>query len=220
METFESFDALFQKAIYLDIIKTAEGDQKDALNSINQTFYEWKFSIWLKNCKGFNPEKTSIQPFLTKENWIEFYREHKKEAESTHAEYLKEQADWKRKIDAEEPLSEQQVPQMSLVPPAEISKKKFMAKYHFLAYLFDCFAAGKIPKFGQKDELQKEGIKRIGKGKGNRFYKLFGEIDKLDPDYNSKLDLIKIWGENWRNAVLDLSDDADLLDNYLKSKDL
>lgn len=73
--------------------------------------------------KAFNPEKGSIQPFLTEENWIEFYREHKKEAETAHAEYLKKQADRKRKIDGEEPLSEQKVQEMQIVQSSKQKQK-------------------------------------------------------------------------------------------------
>lgn len=227
METFETFEALYNKAIFYGEIEPAEGNHskvvKDALNSINQTFYEREFWIWLQNKKEFNPEKGSIQPFLTEENWIEFFREHTKQAEAAHADYLNKQADRKRRIDSEEPSIENQVPQMPLVPPVEIPKKKFKAIDHVLAYQLDCFAKGKIPlKVNEKKKLETEGELRIGEGKGHRFYREFGRIEREYPslDYNSALDLLNIWGENWRNAVLNLSDDADLLDNYLKSKDL
>lgn len=123
METFETFEALYNKAIFYGEIEPAEGNHskvvKDALNSINQTFYEREFGIWLQNKKEFNPEKGSIQPFLTEENWIEFFREHTKQAEAAHADYLNKQADRKRRIDSEE------VPKMPQVP---LSKQKQMQK--------------------------------------------------------------------------------------------
>lgn len=98
METFESFDALFQKAIYYEQIKSEE---IPILNSINQTFYEWEFSIWLQKNMAYNPKdaENSIQQFLTEENWFKFSRKHNKEAATANASYLKKQSDRKRKID-------------------------------------------------------------------------------------------------------------------------
>jgi hypothetical protein len=161
METFESFEALFQKAIFFGEIEPVKGEHpkevKAALNSINQTFFEQAFWIWLQNKKGFNPKKGSIQPFLTEENWIEFYREHKKEAETTHADYLKKQADRKRKIDAEEPLSEKQVPQMPQVPPSK-QKQKGKSGLTQAEFALLCFYENEVLEVGKRN-LQTEPVR-------------------------------------------------------------
>jgi hypothetical protein len=161
MKTFESFEALFQEAIYFEDIKTAEGkfspEVKAALNSINQTFFEQAYWIWLQNKKAFNPEKDSIQPFLTEENWLEFYREHKKEAETAHADYLKKQADRKRKIDAEEPLSEKQVPQMPQVPPSK-QKQKGNSGLSQAEFALLCYYENKVLEAGKRN-LQTESVR-------------------------------------------------------------
>jgi hypothetical protein len=222
METFESFEALYQKAIFFGEIEPVKGEHpkevKAALNSINQTFFEQAFWIWLQNKKAFNPEKGSIQPFLTEENWIEFYREHKKEAETAHADYLKKQADRKRKIDAEEPLSEKQVPQMPQVQPTESQKGKYFAKHYALAYFFEINALGETVPSGKKKVLEGIGQKRMGNGRGNTFYKAFNTITQKD--LNAEAELLKIGGQNWRKVVIELSCNPEVVDKYLKNKQL
>jgi hypothetical protein len=162
METFESFEALFQKAIYFEDIETAEGkfspEVKAALNSINQTFFEQAFWIWLQNKKAFNFEQDSIQPFLTEENWIEFFREHSKQAETAHADYLKQQAERKKKIYAEEPLSEQQVPQM---PPVPIRKQMIKGDSGLTQaeFALKCFYEYEVSKDGEKWKISTDPVR-------------------------------------------------------------
>lgn len=188
METFETFEALYNKAIFYGEIEPAEGKYskvvKDALNSINQSFYEREFWIWLQKKKEFNPEKGSIQPFLTEENWIEFFREHTKQAEAAHADYLNKQADRKRKIDSEE------VPQMPLVPPDGIAKPKIEEEKIELKisipeialyYAWEWKASGKIIRWIIDSENKVEIAASYGwnsKTSGHKLYSVFGHYKK------------------------------------------
>lgn len=189
METFETFAALYNKAIFYGEIEPAEGNHskvvKDALNSINQTFYEREFWIWLQNKKEFNPEKGSIQPFLTEENWIEFFREHTKQAEAAHADYLNKKADRKRRIDSED------VPQMPPVPPLKENKgKSGLTQSEFaLKCYYECEVSEELGKWKIKYDpgrfASDEGWKSPTSGQGlvqwfNQFQQPEGRIGKSD----------------------------------------
>jgi hypothetical protein len=94
--------------------------------------------------------------------------------------------------------------------------KKYQAKHYVLAYIFECDAKGVGYPTGNKIELERIGSERIGAGKGNRFYKVFNAT--IGKDLNSENDLIEIGGENWRDAVIELSKDPELVKEYLQNK--
>ncbi len=100
----------------------------------------------------------------------------------------------------------------------ENTTTKYTAKHYVLAYLIECNAKGESFPIGQKKELEKIGNKKMGKGKGNRFYKVFNEI--VAKDLNAENNLIEIGGENWRTAVKDLSSEPEIIETYLQSKEL
>lgn len=100
----------------------------------------------------------------------------------------------------------------------ENNPKKYTAKHYVLAYLIECNAKGISLPNGQKKELEKIGNKRMGAGKGNRFYKVFNEV--VNKDINAEKNLIEIGGENWRTIVKDLSSEPDKIGAYLQSKQL
>lgn len=104
----------------------------------------------------------------------------------------------------------------------ETKTNKYFTKHHVLAYIFECYAKGVQPPFGIKKELEKIGSERMGKGKANRFYKAFNEIfKKVKPqDLNHKSVLINNFGEIWRDAVIELSQDHELVENYLINKQI
>ena len=216
METFETFEALYNKAIFYGEIEPAEGKYskavKDGLNSINQTFYEREFWIWLQNKKEFNPEKGSIQPFLTEENWIEFFREHSKQAEAARADYLKKQAERKRKIDSEE------VPQMPLVPPSKENKGKSgltQAEYALL-----CFYEYEVSKDGKKWKIDRdpvrfacdEGWKSTTSGKGLKDW--YSAIQKPEIRIGQPVNSRKQWDANKKR----IENVIPLLSNVAKEK--
>lgn len=96
---------------------------------------------------------------------------------------------------------------------------KYTAKHHALAYLFDCDTNGRPRLVGLKKELEKIGEKRSKhKINGNTFYKAFNEIHNTD--INIEQNIIKIVGANWRQAILNLSENPTLLNEYLKKKQL
>jgi hypothetical protein len=96
---------------------------------------------------------------------------------------------------------------------------KHKATHYALAYIFDCDAKGRPRLEGRKKELEKIGRERSNnKIDGNTFYKAFNSIQKID--LNIERDLINIIGTNWKKIILDLSEDPDLLDEYLKTKQL
>lgn len=100
--------------------------------------------------------------------------------------------------------------------PKNDKEKKYKALYYVLAYIFDCDVKGEFIPIGEKSKLESIGNKRIGEGKGNTFYKNIDKVSRLNR--NSKKVLIDFIGEDWRKAVLELSDDSKALDEYLKSK--
>lgn len=99
---------------------------------------------------------------------------------------------------------------------ADSEKEKHIAKHYALAYIFDCYAVDKKIPIGKKKELERIGIDRIGKSSGNTFYKKFTEI--INKDLHSNEILIEEVGERWREIILKLSEDPEILENYLQSK--
>lgn len=95
---------------------------------------------------------------------------------------------------------------------------RYTAKHYVLAYLIECNAKGESYPIGQKKELEKIGNKKMGAGKGNRFYKVFNEL--VNKDINAENNLIEIGGENWRTIVKDLSSEPETIETYLQSKQL
>lgn len=101
---------------------------------------------------------------------------------------------------------------------AEKDTKKYTAKHYVLAYLIECNAKGESPPIGQKKELEQIGNKKMGAGKGNRFYKVFNEL--INKDLNDKNNFIEIGGENWRVIVKDISKEPETIETYLQNKRL
>ena len=108
------------------------------------------------------------------------------------------------------------------LPPQQTTNEnktvRYSAKHYVLAYLIECNAKGESYPIGQKGELEKIGNKKMGAGKGNRFYKVFNQL--VNKDINAKNNLIEIGGENWRTIVKDLSSDSETIETYLQSKQL
>ncbi len=102
------------------------------------------------------------------------------------------------------------------VTPLTKKEKNYKALYHVLSYFFDCDVKGEFIPMGQKTKLESIGNKRIGKGKGNRFYQEVKTVNGINR--NIENELIGVIGEDWREAVLQLSDNPKALDEYLKSK--
>ncbi|MDM1534220.1 hypothetical protein [Myroides marinus] len=117
--------------------------------------------------------------------------------------------------------SSNEQPKNQVLPPQPIDKNttiRYTAKHYVLAYLIECNAKGESFPIGQKKELEKIGNKKIGIGKGNRFYKAFNEV--VNKDLNVENNLIEIGGKNWRTIVKDLSDEPETIEAYLQSKQL
>lgn len=95
-------------------------------------------------------------------------------------------------------------------------REKYQAKHYVLAYIFDCYAIEKKLPRGNKKEIERIGNQRIGKGRGNTFYKNFNLI--VNKNLHSKEILINEVGESWREIILKLSENPEILENYLQSK--
>lgn len=109
-------------------------------------------------------------------------------------------------------------PQQTKEPKPEQETIRYTAKHYVLAYLIECNAKGESFPIGQKKELEKIGNKKMGAGKGNRFYKVFNEV--INKDLNAEKNLFEIGGEYWRKAVIELSKAPELVEKYLQSKQL
>lgn len=96
---------------------------------------------------------------------------------------------------------------------------KYNATHYALAYIFDCDAKGRPRLEGRKKELEKIGWERSNnKINGNTFYKAFNRIN--NKDLNIEKNLIDITGTNWKNIILDLSEDRKTLIEYFEKKQL
>lgn len=96
--------------------------------------------------------------------------------------------------------------------------KKYIANEYALAYILECFAKNIRPPIGNKKLLEKIGNELMGQGRGNTFYKAFNVC--INEDLNAESVLLKIGGEHWRNTVLELCQDPELVEAYLKNKNL
>lgn len=99
----------------------------------------------------------------------------------------------------------------------KVTERKY-AKHYVMAYIFDCHVKGERPPQGEKKKLERIGVEKMGKGRGNTFYKNFNKI--INQDLNCVRILVDIGGENWREIILELSSDREQLEKYLQSKGL
>lgn len=96
---------------------------------------------------------------------------------------------------------------------------KLTAKHYALEYLFDCNIKGIFVPWGQKKELQRIGMQRMkGKKDGNTFYKACNDL--RGTDINIENELIDVCGNNWKEAILYISETPKRLNEHLKTKDL
>ena len=102
--------------------------------------------------------------------------------------------------------------------PIKSESLKYSAKDYVLTYIIECHAKGKGLPIGRKKELEQIGNERMGTGKGNRFYKVFNGF--INKDFNNKSHLIEMGGKDWRNIVITLSSNPEIIEQYLQSKQL
>ncbi len=221
-------------------VKYVLSDLKEEDHLTKKDFKDEKL-LWYQFSKDLLPKiqdlelnfRTEINLLLSIQQCIEDYNEN--EYWSFDFEYFKSIADYVKPIENLVCLSDLvvqinrlemfkgflKIDKTRLVPQKpndEDGVVKYSAKHYALSFLVECNAKGKSVPLGQKKLLENIGNKKIGVGKGNRFYKVFNEIVKKD--INAAKDLIEIGGENWRTIVIDLSDEPDLVEKYLQSKQL
>lgn len=119
----------------------------------------------------------------------------------------------KRFIDEITPLL-RTIPAQEKDEKRKVHEMKYFAKHYVLAYIFDCMTNDENLLHGNKIELEKKGIERMGKGKGNTFYKNYNTI--INRDLKVVQNLIGIAGENWREIILKLSKNPEKLEEYLQ----
>jgi hypothetical protein len=96
--------------------------------------------------------------------------------------------------------------------------EKFTTKQYVIAYILDNYASGTKLPHGNKKELEKIGNKILGDGRGNTFYKNYNKI--INKDLFNKNILSEEAGSEWRDTVLSLSVEREVLEAYLKSKNI
>jgi hypothetical protein len=104
--------------------------------------------------------------------------------------------------------------------PTSKQNKKISQKAYALAYILDTYAAGKHLPTTDDGALDMTELMRIGESKGctgDTFYRAVKNIRLRD--LNNSRDLQGIL-PNWRNIILSISNDKDLLNSYLKEKKL
>jgi len=167
--------------------------------------YAFEFLDWFFDCYLFGKpihvkedEGLSLYHFQLYNEYVDRLFEHKNWTDDKEREFLNNQS--QDSNNESEPI-------------------KYKATHYALAYIFDCDAKGRPRLEGRKKELEKIGRKRSNnKIDGNTFYKAFNRIN--NKDLNIEKNLIDITGTNWKKIILDLSEDPDLLDEYLKTKQL
>lgn len=98
-----------------------------------------------------------------------------------------------------------------------IKEKKISEKWYALLYWFELNANGKLPPIDSdgafnKQELMKEGNKRTGKT-GQVFYTSFKDIDVNNPK-----GLDRIFGNEWKEKIITLSNNDNIIIEYIKKK--
>lgn len=167
--------------------------------------YAFEFLDWFFDCYLFGKpmhvkedEGLSLYHFRLYNEYVDRLFEHKNWTDDKERDFLNNQSQGSN--NESEPI-------------------KYKATHYALAYIFDCDAKGRPRLEGQKKELEKIGRERSNnKINGNTFYKAFNRIN--NKDLNIERNLIDIAGTNWKNIILDLSEDPDLLAEYLKTKQL
>ena len=167
--------------------------------------YAFEFLDWFFDCYLFGKpmhvkedEDLSLYHFRLYNEYVDRLFEHKNWTDDKEREFLNNQSQGSN--NESEPI-------------------KYKATHYALAYIFDCDAKGRPRLEGRKKELEKIGRERSNnKINGNTFYKAFNSLQKID--LNIERNLINIIGTNWKKIILDLSEDPDLLDEYLKTKQL
>ncbi len=167
--------------------------------------YAFEFLDWFFDCYLFGKpmhvkedEGLSLYHFRLYNEYVDRLFEHKNWTDDKERDFLNNQSQGSN--NESEPI-------------------KYKATHYALAYIFDCDAKGRPRLEGQKKELEKIGRERSNnKINGNTFYKAFNRIN--NKDLNIERNLIDITGTNWKNIILDLSEDPDLLAEYLKTKQL
>ena len=98
----------------------------------------------------------------------------------------------------------------------------YHAKHHVVAFMIECNAIEKdfAQYDGKKKEIEKIGEERMGKRRGNTFYKAFNKIMNDKVDLNRASDLIYLLGDDWREAIIDLSLKPEKVKKYLNIRKL
>lgn len=106
------------------------------------------------------------------------------------------------------------------IQPIEQEPRKYTIEQYSLAYIFDCNSIGESIPYGSKQELEKIGKHRnIGNYSPNTFYKRVTWILR-NHELNSKTNLVKIAGEDWKEILFELTKHPEELKKYLQSKQL
>ena len=104
----------------------------------------------------------------------------------------------------------------------DLLNRNYTAKHYALTYILDLHSKGeRIPTNDggyAKSILESIGERKMGKNEGDGFYRAVRSINK-DYDLNELQDLNQI-SLNWKNIILELTENKDLLIKYLNSKGL
>lgn len=161
------------------------------------------------------PEKIKLELVLS-ERKLKLNTGYLQDSENDKKPFIEILNEWfsdeKKFIDEVSPLLEK-LPAQQL--ESEINDK-LTAKHYVLSYIFDCNATGESLPHGNKKELERIGNQKLGKGKGNTFYKNYNQI--INKDLNTENNLIEIAGENWQSILIKLSKNPESLEIYLQNK--
>lgn len=112
--------------------------------------------------------------------------------------------------------------------PQQTERKKYFTKHYVITFILDSFASGNSAFYSNnqtelEEKINKAQVQRKFKqnevGTGRHFVRtLRDKFSKFNKDNFTQSVIVDKIGENWRDIVLELSDDPKTLKTYLKQK--
>lgn len=186
--------------------------QKMKLNSVN---FDSEIDEVIAFCKkAVNDMKVRLNLVILNEGYIANYVNGKPAFYSeikTYFEYLQL---YNKAIDKKQQLPPQQIITKNT---DEVKTKKIPEKWHALLYWIELNANGQRPPINNEGGFIKSKIEKIGNEKtgttGQSFYRQFIEID-----LNNSKELIGMFGNDWKQKIIQLSNDNQKVIDYIELK--
>jgi hypothetical protein len=119
---------------------------------------------------------------------------------------------WCSQIKGEE--EDKDVIRENIINPSLEKEKRHNCKFYILSYLFDCDVIGTRPPTGEQKKIKEIGKKRLkGVWDSGTFARIFNDIETHPR--NSPMELSNTFGDDWKEIIIELSENPEELRNYL-----